>query len=40
MWLDNPRILGVPMVGKDQYGYISPAFLGTHLQLEFKLIQI
>ena len=29
IWLHNPCLLRVPMVGADQYGYITPAFLGS-----------
>ena len=28
-WLHHPCLLGVPMVGIDRYGYITPAFLGV-----------
>ena len=28
IWLHHPCLLGVPMVGRDQYGYISRAFSG------------
>ena len=28
IWLHHPCLLGVPMVGRDQYGYITPAFWG------------
>ena len=27
--LHHPCLLGVPMVGRNQYGYITPAFLGS-----------
>ena len=27
IWLHHPCLLTVPMVGRDQYGYITPAFL-------------
>ena len=26
IWLHNPCLLRAPMVGRDQYGYITPAF--------------
>ena len=29
IWLNHPYLLGVPIVGKDQYGYITPAFSGS-----------
>ena len=29
MWLHHPCLLGVRMVGKDQYAYITPAFSGS-----------
>ena len=28
--LHHPYLLGVPMVGRNQYGYITPTFLGSH----------
>ena len=28
-WLHYPCLLGVPMVGRNQYGYINPAFAGS-----------
>ena len=28
MWLHHPYLLGVTIVGRDQYGYITLAFLG------------
>ena len=29
IWLHHPCLLGVPMVGREQYGYITPAFSGS-----------
>ena len=29
IWLHHPCLLGVPIVGIDQYGYITPAFSGS-----------
>ena len=30
IWLHHPRLLEVPMVGRNQYGHITRAFLGSH----------
>ena len=30
IWLHHPCLLGVPIVGKDQYGYITLTFSGPH----------
>ena len=29
IWLQHPCLLGVPTVGRNQYGYITPAFSGS-----------
>ena len=28
IWLPHPSLLRVPMVGRDQCGYVTPSFLG------------
>ena len=29
IWLHRPCLLGIPIVGRNQYGYITPAFSGS-----------
>ena len=37
--LHHPCLLGVPMVGRNQYGYITPAFLGSPWWGEINLVR-
>ena len=37
--LHHPCLLGVPMVGRNQYGYITPAFLGSPWCPEINLVR-
>ena len=37
IWLHHPCLLGVPMVGRVQYGYITPAFSGSAWCGEFNI---
>ena len=37
--LHHPYLLGVPMVGRDQYGYITPTFLGSPWWGEINLVR-
>ena len=36
--LHHPCLLGVPMVGRNQYGYITPTFLGSPWWGEINLV--
>ena len=38
-WLHHPCLLGVPMVGRNQYGYITLAFLGSPWWGEINLVR-
>ena len=37
--LHHPCLMGVPMVGRNQYGYITPAFLGSPWWGEINLVR-
>ena len=37
IWLHHPCLLGVPMVGRNEYGYITPAFSGSSWWGEINL---
>ena len=37
MWLHHPCLLGVPIVGRDQCGYITPTFSGSPLWGEINV---
>ena len=39
IWLHHPCLLGVPMVGRNQYGYITYAFLGFPWWREINLVR-
>ena len=39
IWLHHPCLLGVPMVGRHQYGYITHAFLGLPWGGEINLVR-
>ena len=38
-WLHHPCLLGVPMVGRNQYSYITSAFLGSPWWGEINLVR-
>ena len=38
-WLHHPCLLRVPMVGRNQYGYITPAVLGSPWWGEINLVR-
>ena len=37
--LHHPCLLGVPMLGRNQYGYITPTFLGSSWWGEINLVR-
>ena len=37
IWLHHPCLLGVPIVGRNQYGYITPAFSGSPWRGEINM---
>ena len=39
IWLHHPCLLGVPVVRRDQYGYITPAFSGLPWWGEINLVR-
>ena len=38
-WLQHPCLLGFRMVGRNEYGYITPAFLGSPWWGEINLVR-